>query len=81
MRDSRLGAVGKAEAHVTIDAVVAVRETARAILCRWDDDRVDHWIAKSQLDAESEVKHSGDHGALIVSAWFARTVKLVVGAR
>jgi hypothetical protein len=49
----------------------AERGTKKAILVRFGDDAVDHWIALSQIDARSEVKANGDKGSLVVSDWLA----------
>lgn len=58
--------------HVTV-----IGETEKAIDCRWaPDTHIAHWIARSQIELGSEVRHVGDRGLLVVSAWFAKTAKL-----
>lgn len=54
---------------VEFKGVVVVKETAKALLCRFDGK--EHWIAKSQIDADSEVYKEGDAGTLIISDWLA----------
>ena len=63
-----------------IPDVTVVGETEKAIDCRWGaDTHIAHWIARSQVKPGTEVRHIGDRGLLVVSAWFAKTAKLFVG--
>ena len=53
-----------------IEGVVAIRQTAAALLIDLGEDEI--WIPQSQIDDDSEVWQQGDEGDLVVSAWFAR---------
>lgn len=55
---------------VSIEDVVVLRATDKAILCSIDGDEV--WIPKSQVDDDSEVWQDGDEGTLVISAWLAK---------
>jgi hypothetical protein len=61
--------------RVEFEEVRAIRESAYAILCVIEGDQA--WIAHSQIDDESGVKHLGDEGTLVVSEWIARTKGLI----
>lgn len=50
--------------------VKCIRETAKAILVRMDDDR-ELWIPKSVVDDASEVYRDGHEGELVVQQWWA----------
>jgi hypothetical protein len=63
-----------------LKGATAIRET-RAILYRWGGNDIDHWIAFSQIDEISQVKHAGDSGELVVSEWFAGVAKLLPASR
>jgi hypothetical protein len=54
---------------VTFKNACAVRETAKGLLVRWDggDGPGDHWLPKSQIDVNSQVRKLGDLGDLVVS--------------
>jgi hypothetical protein len=52
------------------------RESKKALCCHLNGDSVDHWIPRGQVVAGSQVSHTGDHGRLIVSEWFAKTAHL-----
>jgi hypothetical protein len=62
----------KTEPPVTISGVVALRETAKGLLCSWGGS--EHWVAKSQISTGSEVRKPGDRGALRIPAWFSRKI-------
>lgn len=55
---------------VSIDDVVVVRETPKALLVRFDDGE-ERWIPQSQVDDDSEVYKDGDEGTIIISEWWA----------
>lgn len=59
----------KIEPPVTIRDVSAVRGTPKALLCVWAG--AEHWIARSQIAAGSEVRKPCDSGVLIIPAWLA----------
>jgi hypothetical protein len=58
---------------VCADGVRAIKQTPKALLveCRGKGSCQGHWIAKSQIDARSEVKQPGDQGWLLISRWLA----------
>lgn len=58
-----------ATATTCIEDVLAIRETAKALLCIIDGDEV--WIPKSVIDDDSEVYQDGDEGDLVITEWFA----------
>jgi len=62
---------------VTYEAEV-IRESSKAICCHLDGDRVQHWIARSQIQPGSQVQRPGDRGCLIVSDWFVQTAHLPI---
>jgi hypothetical protein len=51
------------------DDAVCVAETAKAILCRYENE--EFWIPKSVLGADSQVTEKDDEGVLVVKTWFA----------
>ncbi len=55
--------------------VTVVRETQLAILCKIDGK--EEWIAKSQIDEDSEVYEEGTEGELIISEWLAKEKGLI----
>lgn len=59
---------------VTIGNVIVLKETDKAILCRFHDD-CEEWIPKSQILAESEVHslESSEYepGDLVIPRWLA----------
>ena len=59
----------------TIEDVVCLRETAKAILVEIDGDEV--WIPKSVIHDDSEVSAGGDEGDLVVAQWFAEREGLI----
>lgn len=61
---------------VTIERVKAVRETAAALLVRFDDG-AEEWIPKSHIDDDSEVYKASTEGKLVVTAWIAEQKGLV----
>ncbi len=66
----------------TVEDVVAVTETDRAVLClaqEFEEATGERkmWVPKSQIDEESAVKEEGDEGHLIVNRWWAEQVHLV----
>lgn len=58
----------------TIKDTRAVRETQKAILVVVGHD--EHWIAKSQIDDDSEVWRAGHSGDLVISDWLAEQIGL-----
>jgi hypothetical protein len=62
----------------TFDHVYAKAETSKALLCFIAGDEL--WVPKSQISADSEVQHRGDHGRLVVTRWWARKAELVEDA-
>jgi len=61
---------------VSIPNARALSETAKAIRCDFGDD-ADHWLPKSQIAAQSEVKRRGDAGALVIPRWLAEQAHLL----
>jgi hypothetical protein len=61
-----------------IGGVTAIRDSGKALLCRWDDG-TEHWIAKSQIHDDSEVydMEEGKEGVLIVTPWLARKLEFI----
>lgn len=59
---------------VSFDAVEVVDETDAALLCIVRGE--EHWIAKT-LAIGSEVRTTGDCGALVIPTWLAREYRLV----
>ena len=57
--------------------VICLKATDKALLVLIDGD--EHWIAKSQVDDDSEVFDDDEHkdGRLVVSEWIARERGLV----
>lgn len=55
---------------IELEGVLAVRETARALLIRTATGE-QHWVPKSVIHEDSEVYQDGDGGKLIIAAWFA----------
>jgi hypothetical protein len=68
------------DANVVYKATV-IAASPRAICCNLNGDRVEHWIARSQIEVGSTVHHGGDTGRLVVSAWFAQTARLPKGEK
>lgn len=60
---------------VTIEDVVCIAETDKAILCVIDGDEV--WLPLSQVDDDSEVYQKGGEGSLVITEYIAREKKLV----
>jgi hypothetical protein len=58
------------------DAIV-VGESAKAIDCRWGDGRVAHWIARSQLQPGTTVRHEGDRGTVVIPRWLAERARII----
>lgn len=52
-----------------IQGVTVEHETDLALLCVVDGRK--HWVPKSQIRDESEVKAVGDEGTLVIPAWLA----------
>jgi hypothetical protein len=61
---------------VAIPHVRALSETAKALRCDFGDDD-DHWVPKSQIADQSEVKRKGDRGSLLVPKWWAEKAKVM----
>lgn len=55
--------------------VVCTTETLKAILVKIEGK--EYWIAKSQIDDDSEVYQDGDEGKLIIKTWLAEKLGLV----
>jgi hypothetical protein len=55
---------------VQFDDIWALHETAKAVLCEFPDG-TQHWIPKSQIGPTSQVRVTGDAGALEVTDWCA----------
>lgn len=53
------------------DNVDCLKETERAVLVSLATG-TEHWVPKSQLSEDSEVQGEGDHGTLLVTAWFTK---------
>jgi len=49
--------------------------TADAILCVIDEEK--HWIPKTQILEDSDVKEQGDEGTLLITQWIAEQKELV----
>lgn len=64
-----------AKPTVSFNNVTVIRETKLAILCKIDGK--EEWIAKSQIDEDSEVYEKGTEGELIISKWLATEKGLV----
>jgi hypothetical protein len=73
------GSAGARE-QVTIPNAHALGETAKALRCDLGDD-ADHWVAKSHIAPQSEVKKRGDRGRLVVSRWLAEKAHIIQYAR
>jgi len=54
----------------------AIRETEKALLVEIHGYG-EHWLPKSQIDEDSDVRGEGDHGALLISNWIAEQKELV----
>ena len=53
-----------------IEAVVALRQTEKALLVEMPDgDR--YWIPQKIIDDDSEVWREGQEGTLVLAAWWA----------
>ena len=50
------------------EGAVAIKETAKALLCRING--TEHWVPKSQIDDDSEVYEEGGEGKLVVNMWW-----------
>jgi hypothetical protein len=61
------------ETYTARDVTVKV-ETEKAILCVIDGD--EHWIAKSQIDEDSEVYAKNTEGKLVITMWLAERLGL-----
>lgn len=48
-----------------------VSETPKALLVSFEGSRDQHWIPRSQVDAELSDLPGEEHGSLVVSRWFA----------
>lgn len=61
-----------------IGGVIAIRDTGKSLLCRWDDG-TEHFIPKSQIHDNSEVydMEEGKEGILIVTPWLARKLEFI----
>jgi putative DNA primase/helicase len=73
---------GKAGAPelVTIPNAWALGESAKALFCEFGDKK-GHWVPKSQIAPDSEVKRPVDRGLLIVPTWWAKKEGLLEYAR
>ena len=60
---------------VELQVKTVVKETTEALLCRIDG--VDHWIPKSLIGADSDVRAEGDSGTLEIPEWFAVKEEIV----
>ncbi len=69
------GSIG-AQDLVTIPNAHALSETDKGLRCDFGDE-VAHWVAKSHIAPESEVKRSGDRGRLVITKWLAQTARLM----
>ncbi len=49
--------------------------TPKALKCVFNGG--EHWIARSQISEESEVREKGDSGTLIISRWLAEKAGLL----
>lgn len=54
---------------VTVRDAQCIRQTERAICVRIGKREL--WVPQSVVDDDSEVYARGDHGKLVVAAWFA----------
>jgi hypothetical protein len=60
-----------------VGEVEVVDERALAISCRRLSDNKTAWIARSQVDPESEVRKRGDRGVLVIPRWLAEKIRWV----
>ena len=58
-----------------IDDVIAIRKTAKALVCEIDGDQ--YVVPDSQIDDDSSVVEEGDEGELVVNEWWASKEGLV----
>lgn len=54
---------------VTVEDVVAIGQTDKALLVKIEGDEV--WIPQSVIHDDSEVYKQGDEGDLVIYRWFA----------
>lgn len=59
-----------ANSTVTLEAVEAIAQTDKALLCEIEGDQ--YWVPQSQIDDDSEVYERGHSGKLVVTEWWAR---------
>jgi hypothetical protein len=57
--------------YVTIKNVVAIGETADAVLCVFEDGKREVWIPKSRIHDDSEVFADDHEGKLVIPEWLA----------
>ena len=55
---------------VTIPNARTLDESAKGLRCDFGDG-AEHWVPKSQIAPQSEVKRGGDRGFLVVPKWWA----------
>jgi hypothetical protein len=57
-----------------VGEVEVLEQRGAGLLCRRLSDSKTAWIARSQVDPESEVRTRGDRGILVIPRWLAEKI-------